>query len=427
MKLRTLIFIILLFVAAIGAGALRYYVVPTYYPHLLKQSVVTAPSPSPTSVEETGAIHAGSQSIATVSAKLLKDLTPRQKVAQLIATSVVANDSSVASTSAGMENEIPGFVTIFGQRISALQADQLTTSIKQIPSRPKMIALLPNLTEQERMLLRPLVAIDHEGGSVLRLTGEGITTLPPAVEQCKLDRESLKALLDRVGKELRGVGVDIVFAPVIDLAVSHPILKTRVCSNVADTVSTYAEYWVSAMNEQNVIPVFKHYPGIGQTTVDLHLKPETIQLNPIEQRIFLGLLNTFPQTGVMTTHVSLEKEDGKTTAPCTVSAECLQTLQIQQPHFIFTDGLEMGGAQGTRTGSASAQVLPQSLSELAGQSIEAGHNVVVLGKSVPDEEVDMIVTDLADRYQRNPAFKQSVDKALQTVWQLKYDHWSRQE
>ena len=428
MKKRTLSFILFLVVSAVGVGLLRYYYIPTYYPHLIKQTAEVVVTPVPEASPEPELTAVGSQSIATISAQLLKDLTPRQKVAQLVAVPVtVSNDQNVASSAAVIQNEIPGFVTIFGQRISALQADRLTTTIKQIPLRPEMIAVLPNLSEQQRLLLRPMIAIDHEGGSVQRLSGEGITTLPSAAEQCQLDRNSLKGLLDRVAKELHGVGIDIVFAPVVDLGVNHPVLRSRLCSDNMEVVQTYGEFWIDSMNAQNVIPVLKHFPGIGQTTVDLHQKAESIQLNPQEQRLFLGLLNSFPNTGVMTSHVVLEQAGQMPTEPCTVSADCLALLQLTGPHLIFSDGLEMAGAQGLATGTGSAKVPDATLSDLAVQSIEAGHNVVVLGKSVPTAVVDQLVTDLADRYQRNPVFKQQVDKALQTTWQIKFDHWSAQD
>lgn len=50
--------------------------------------------------------------------------------------------------------------------------------------------------------------------------------------------------------------------------------------------------------------------------------------------------------------------------------------------------------------------------------------MIVLGKTVPQPEVDQVVSDLADRYQRNPVFRQQVDLALKAVWQSKFEHWS---
>jgi len=430
MKSGTTTLIIFLTLLAIVIGGVRYYLIPTYYPQLLKieiaqendplNQVQVSPSPEPT---EFG-------SIATVSAQLLKTLTPRQKVAQILAAPITFPTSekelSIASTAATIQNEVPGFITLFGQNVSALQADRLTAELKKIPIQPRMVATQPGLTEQERQFLKPLIAVDHEGGTVQRLSGEGMTVLPSATEQCALQRDELKTLLDRGAKELRGVGVDIVFAPVIDLGAQHPILKTRLCSDNADVVRTYGVFWIDAMQEQQIIPVIKHFPGIGQTTVDLHKRAEVITLDPIENSIFLGLLTSYPKIGVMTTHVALATDGSTEPLPCTFSAKCLENLKVLPTRLVFTDGLEMTAAQ-NQTGSSSAALQPalrKSMSTLAIEAIEAGHNVIVLGKTVPQAEVDQVVSDLADRYQRNPLFRQQVDLALKAVWQSKFEHWS---
>src|SRR6185369_947319 len=143
-----------------------------------------------------------------------------------------------------------------------------------------------------------------------RLSGEGMTVLPSASEQCSMDRDEFVALLDRAAKELHSVGVDIVFGPVVDLGSSNPILKTRLCSADENTVRAFGLGWIQALEAQHIIPVIKHYPGIGGTTVDLHQKTETIPFNAVDNSIFVGLLTTHPYIGVMTTHVGLATDDG---------------------------------------------------------------------------------------------------------------------
>jgi len=129
----------------------------------------------------------------------------------------------------------------------------------------------------------------------------------------------------------------------------------------------------------------------------------------------------------MTTHVSLKTDDGSAPLPCTIFEKCIENLRDGSPRLIFTDGLEMVSASGpaiSSSASSGAQVaLKQSLSNIAILAVEAGHNVILLGKTVQQSETDQIVTDLADRYQRNPVFKQKVDQALRTIWQTKYEHW----
>jgi beta-glucosidase-like glycosyl hydrolase len=404
-------------IAAILLGIGRYYVLPTYFPHLLKgpnsekQQTVEA-TPVATSSAET------STPIASISAQLLNTLTPRQKVAQLIAVPVVISSNtkeSVPATAAATTSEVPGFVTIFGQNISALQVDQLTSQLRRLPQQPQFFETLAAVPSEDRKLLRPLVAVDHEGGTVQRLTGQGMTVLPSAAEQCKLTGDELNAVLSRTAKELSGVGIDIVFAPVMDLGKGHSVLKSRLCSDDPTKVLEYGERWILAMEANHIMPVLKHYPGIGQTTVDLHQRAESIDFNPREHALFVSLLTKYRKAGVMTTHVSLKRQNDQTAIPCTFDPGCLDLLDVQGQHLVFSDSLEMGAAQVTPT--------KQSLTELAIQAVDAGHLVIVLGRSVTPKQVDELITGMADFYQRDPGFREEVDFALTAIWQSKYDHW----
>ncbi len=426
MKWRTVGFIVLLCLTAVLLGVTRYYVLPKYFPQLLK-SATSELEPRTTAVQSPPQLATESAAAvsptASASAELLRTLTPRQKVAQLLAVPVVLSGGSkqpptatIAATSAN-SSEIPGFVVIFGQNISALQVDQLTSQLHQLPQQPQFIEMLKDLPTADKQFLRPLVAVDHEGGMVQRLTGEGMTILPSATEQCQLDGDTLNTMLSRAGKELSGVGVDIVFAPVIDLGKNHPILKTRLCSDDPTKVLEYGQRWILTMEANHIIPVVKHYPGIGQTTVDLHQRPEAIEFNPQEQAVFVSLLNKYPKIGMMTTHVALRRQEGQVVIPCTFDPGCLKLLDVQGQHLIFTDGLEMGAAQAAPT--------KQSFTELAIQAVDAGHMVVVLGRSVTPHQVDELITGMADFYQRDQSFRKEVDAALQAIWQTKQDHWQQ--
>lgn len=434
MKPRTLLLIGILTGCALLLGVSRYYVLPTYFPQWLQ------PSPTPTTRVRPGAVPppspVASQSAATLAAgaaadQLLAKLTPRQKVAQLLAVPVVLSSQAtapVATSAAYLAQELPGMITIFGERVPALQADQLARLVETAPTRPEYRQLQPELSPLQQQMLRSLIAVDHEGGSVQRLNGEGMTRLPAASQQCQLSREELKSLLDRSAKELRSVGVDVVFAPVLDLAVNHPVLRTRICSDDPNVVDVYGQYWISSLEAQGLLAVLKHYPGIGQTTVDLHQRSQVIPLNEVEHRLFLSVLRTQPKVGVMSTHVVLADQPAADQAPCTTSASCIQRLELGPGQLLYTDGLEMGGAVGlsptTGPATAAARQVPaaQQLVNLAAQAIEAGHTVVVLGKSVSPTVTESMLTQLADRYQRNPVFRQQVDTALRKLWLVKVEH-----
>jgi len=423
---KTVVFIFFLLVIAIGLGVTRYVVLPKYYPHLLKSSISAQPSPAvlPEQIAKTD-IPVDAPVTSATAAALVQKLSPRQKIAQLLAVPSQISDKSTVTSAVisppSLMSEVPGAFILFGKNISALQAQERVISLRRTPALPEIIKTLPELSPDEKKLLQPLIVVDHEGGSVQRLRGQGFTTIPSAADQCLMSADVLQPLIDRAAKELASSDIDVVFGPEIDVGEKNPALRTRVCSSDAAKVQEFGARWVLALQKNNLIPVLKHYPGIGQTTVDLHQKAEAIEFDPVQHSIFVALLRKYPGVGVMTTHVIL-KNSGAELKPCTVSADCLQRLQVDKQTIIFTDGIEMAGVQGI-VATRSAQI-KQTLADVAFQAITAGHTMIVFGQSTPPEEVDKVITRLADEYQRSPEFKIRVDQAVAIVLSAKANHWS---
>lgn len=411
-----------------GLGTLRLYVLPTHFPHLLKSSqaqhAVATPLPTPSSEEDVRLSEqlAVEARISSASAAFLQRLTPRQKVAQLVAFPVPISSTNSAQKEVDGLTEVPGVFTLTGRQVSALQAEQAINFLDSVLNLPSITQALPELTNDERALLKPLIAVDHEGGTVQRLSGEGMTVIPSAQEQCALSKEELNALVLRTARELQGVGVDVVYAPVVDLAVNHPVLKTRVCSSDPNIVKGFAEQWIVALQSHNITPVIKHYPGIGQTTTDLHRNPDRIEFNPVEHSVFVSLLNKFPRAGVMSSHVVIGDQQVSQdivftqNVPCTVSTECMLLLPESADQLRFTDALEMASAQGFVQFNNGEVV---SLEQLAIAAIHAGHTTLVFDASISAERTNELVSRLSDEYQRSPAFRQNVDRAVMKLWRKK--------
>jgi hypothetical protein len=422
MSKKTFGFIVCLVLLAIALGVLRYFVVPVHFPQLLTKITQeqTLPTPTPTPFEESP-IEINNQKVASFSAQLLQRLTPRQKVAQLLAVpvTVASNSAVVNGINAQQQTEIPGFYTLFGSNISALSAEQVIKQLKQNASAPSVTQSLAGISVEEQALLQPLIAVDQEGGTVARLSGQGLTLLPSAAEQCEMQDQEFQTLLTRVAKELRTIGIDMVLAPVIDLAENNPVMKSRICSADPEKVRQYGEQWIQIMQEQRIVPVLKHYPGIGEVNVDLHTTPAEIDFSPQEHSVFMALLSKYQGVGVMTTHVKVRPINTQQTASsaaelCTISADCVGQITLPGQHFRLTDGLEMVLNQQKQGSNIT------NLTELTKQSILAGHTIIIYGRSTKQSDLEIVISELANEYQKNSAFKQKVDAALQEVWTGKY-------
>ncbi len=216
---------------------------------------------------------------------------------------------------------------------------------------------LHTLLEEIHGLRNPrlLVAVDHEGGRVQRFR-EGFTHLPaPGQLGAIYDQDPRRGqrLAELTGwlmaAELRGVGVDFSFAPVLDLGrgVSQ-VIGDRAFHSTSQGVIQLARAYLAGMHRAGMPGTGKHFPGHGSVAADSHLDMPvdsrslaTIvaeDLVPFRQLVTAGL------EGIMPAHVVYSRCDP---LPAGFSPFWLQTVLREQLGFqgvIFSDDLSMEGA-----------------------------------------------------------------------------------
>jgi len=215
-----------------------------------------------------------------------------------------------------------------------------------------------------------LVAVDQEGGRVQRFR-EGFTRLPSAGRFGQLSREhpvSARRAAHSVGwlmaAELRSVGVDFSFAPVLDLDRGmNQVIGDRAFGAGVDRVTELALAWREGVHDAGMAAVGKHFPGHGRVTADSHTELpvdersfdaiEAEDLIPFERLIRHGL------EAVMPAHVVYPQVDR---TPAGFSVFWLRRILREQLGFqgvIFSDDLDMaaaaaGGGYAERARSALA-------------------------------------------------------------------------
>lgn len=324
----------------------------------------------------------------------------KEDIAQLVAVPLTISGSTVSTASSNLkfaaENRI-GIVTLFGENIASTAAQQVITQIKQTIGGDV------------------LIAVDHEGGSVQRLSGKGFTKIPALQSLCAKLATERQTIFATSAAQLRTAGVDIVFAPVVDVASRSAVLRDRACSDNTKLVTFVAQEAIDAYISQGILPVIKHYPGIGSTTRDLHNEIDAVLSRPPELEIIKNLLTLRPQIGTMSTHVLVTGLSEN--APCSLDVGCMAELaSFSNRQLIFTDALEMKSA---RTGQDLTVSKP--LVQVAREAILAGNHILVFGKGVTAAELDPVLKMLITEYDTNVEMRARIDTALERLKLAKQD------
>jgi len=201
-----------------------------------------------------------------------------------------------------------------------------------------------------------LVAVDQEGGRVQRFRN-GFTELPAARwlgHRYELDGAESKRLARLAGwlmaAELRDVGIDLSFAPVVDLDLGlSEVIGDRAIHRDPEVVTSLAIAYMFGMRDAGMAAVAKHFPGHGAVVPDSHLElPEdqrtledmTDDLVPYKGLILNGL------QGVMVAHVRYPRVDRRiaSLSPYWLQTELRQNLGYTG--VIFSDDLNMVAVRG---------------------------------------------------------------------------------
>jgi beta-N-acetylhexosaminidase len=194
-----------------------------------------------------------------------------------------------------------------------------------------------------------LIALDHEGGRVRRLTAP-FTHFPAATvvgrtQSLELAQQVGKAM----GEELSSIGVDIDFAPVLDVLTNtaNTAIGDRAFASDPQTAGLFGCAQARGLREGGVIPCGKHFPGHGATQIDSHQdlprdersldELNHTDLQPFRMAIAEGI------EMIMTAHILYPALDAE--YPATLSRKIIEGLLRQQLGFrgvVVTDDLEMG-------------------------------------------------------------------------------------
>ena len=189
--------------------------------------------------------------------------------------------------------------------------------------------------------MRPgiLITVDHEGGRVQRFR-EGFTEVP-SMAACRAAGDQAQARLAAAGyvlaSELRAAGVDMTFAPVLDIDYGRSaVIGNRSLGLDRHEVERNARALMSGLRLAGMANCGKHFPGHGWAEADSHVACPTDNRSAVEIRrdlsIYRGL--ALELESIMTAHVAYQCFDGEV---ATYSPRLLKTILREELGFSGLD------------------------------------------------------------------------------------------
>jgi beta-N-acetylhexosaminidase len=269
-----------------------------------------------------------------------------------------------------------------------------------------------------------LIAVDQEGGLVQRVRAPA-TMWPPMMAHDGLpagEDESVAEQVGRaIGEELRVLGFDIDFAPVLDVHTNpaNPIIGERAFGRDAQTAARRALAFARGLDAAGVLACGKHFPGHGDTDTDSHLELPKIdhawdRLDAIELAPFrLAAQANLPM--IMTAHVVFAALDAK--RPATLSEQVVTGLlrgKLGYRGVIVSDDLDMRAIAGQ-----------MGIDHAAVQAIRAGCDVLLL--CCNEQYQAQAEEALIKAAERDASFKQRVGESAARVRAMKKAHAANQQ
>lgn len=199
-----------------------------------------------------------------------------------------------------------------------------------------------------------LICVDHEGGRVQRFR-EGFTRLPPLAVLGRIYADSEDRALDfayRHGRvmatELLLCGVDLSFAPVLDIGDRSVVIGDRAFSPDAAAITALSKAYIGGMHDAGMSATGKHFPGHGSVAADSHTDdvcdPRPLAaIEALDLQPFAALGNALD--AVMMAHVVYPEVDSR---PAGYSRYWIKTMLRDKLAFtgtVFSDDLGMYAAK----------------------------------------------------------------------------------
>ena len=270
------------------------------------------------------------------------------------------------------------------------------------------------LRECQKHVQTPMfLCVDMEGGTVDRLK-DSVAPAPSVADVFATGMKKMYRAHGRlIGREVRSLGFNVDFAPVVDLGYerSRKVLGSRTTSPNPKDATAYAREFLKGLRDEGILGCGKHFPGLGEADLDTHHKLPAIdkpwkKLWDEDLLPYRTMRREMPF--IMVAHCGYPKVTGDNT-PASLSKKWIGDIlrkKIGYKGVVISDDLEMGGV-----------LAAASIEEAAIQTIRAGADIFLVCHN--EEHVWGTYNAVLREAERDKKFAKLVASAAKRVMALK--------
>ncbi len=321
-----------------------------------------------------------------------------EKLGQLILMGVQGTDLDPAAKAFITEQHVGGIILFKRNFIDTVQSLDLINEMKQANKSGKAPLL---------------IGVDEEGGRVTRLPEELVKTPSNRMIGKTADGDFAFQVGEMLGEKLGSFGINMDFAPVLDVDSNskNPVIGDRSYGSDAQLVGEMGVQQLHGMKSKHVVPVIKHFPGHGDTSVDSHIDLPVIphseeRLQKVELRPFKEAIESGADA-VIVGHLIVEAYDREN--PASFSKSVITELLREELFFdgvVITDDLVMGAIEKY-----------YSIGDAAVKSIQAGGDILLLGHGYTP--VNEVLTSLKTAVASGKLTEERINQSVERILTLK--------
>lgn len=288
---------------------------------------------------------------------------------------------------------------------------------KNIQNSNQLVSLINSLKTSNSQNKIPLfISVDEEGGAVSRLPDE-IKKLPTARSIGRTGNSDLALEVGKtLGETVKALGYNMNFAPVLDIDSNplNPVIGNRSFGETVGLVSDMGIGVLKGIKEEGVIPVVKHFPGHGDTSVDSHIGLPVIDHDIERIRSFemVPFKNAIDQGAdvVMVAHILMAEIDSK--YPSSMSHIMISDLLRKELGFsgvVITDDMTMGAIEKN-----------YNLEDATIQAIKAGADIVLVGHGF--EKAVAVINAIKESVENQNISMERIDESVYRILKLKQEY-----